>query len=144
MIANLESGRRGKRYTPVSDHLHDRLRERFRRHIPDDEDYSSAFDRLEVILGLLNVDLHLQAKPKDGAAWTGPYFSGGFTGRFTWRERHADSHQRRERRMYAELEREGVQWEPLSAGLFGEDPERADAAFREYLDLADETRSNRW
>lgn len=144
VLADLESGRRGKRYTPVSDHLHDRLRERFRRHIPDDEDYSSAFDRLEVLLGLLNVDLHLQAKPSDSAPWTGPYFSGGFTGRFMWRERHADTDQRIERRMYAELERHSAQWEPVVAGLFGADPQRAGAAFREYFELADERRSNRW
>jgi hypothetical protein len=41
-----------KRKTPVSDYLHDLLRESLRSVLPSDDEYSDAFDDLEYILGV--------------------------------------------------------------------------------------------
>jgi hypothetical protein len=144
VIDQLATKRRGNRYTPVSDHLHDKLRPRFSRLYPDDDDYSEAFDRLEVMLGLLVADLRLQSIPAEGERWSGPYIGDPHPGRLTWRDPYADEADRVERRIQGELQREGEQWAPLKAGLFGRSTARADAAFELFTPIADRARSERW
>lgn len=44
-------------YFPVSEHLHETLREPLRQYLPDDESYDGCFDRFEYLLALVYVDL---------------------------------------------------------------------------------------
>jgi len=133
VVNALSSGRRGKRFTPVSDHLHSRLRPRLQRLIPDDSAFDETFDRFEILIAVLMVDQRTQASPNADEAWTGPWIPDGFSGRVTWRDRYARGDRRLERQMYLELKRRQNSWEPLIAGLFDGSVERALAAFEEYL-----------
>ncbi len=65
-----------KRKTPISDYLHDRLRDTARSILPDDDDYDETFDRLEYFLGVV----YAQARGDR----SGPI------GRFVWRSRYDD------------------------------------------------------
>lgn len=135
----LASGRIGKRYTPLSDYLHARLRRHFDRLVPDDEDYDELFDRFEVLLGALMVDLRRQSKsPDDPYIDTPPY------GRYTWRDRYARGERRLEVRMQGEAALAGVDWPPVRAGLFAGSPDRAAAAFEEFVKDAEAIRQRRW
>ncbi len=60
-----------RRHTPISDYLFALLREPFSTVLPDDDDYSSTFDDLEYLLGLVYAD------------WRGDGI--GPIGRFAWR-----------------------------------------------------------
>ncbi|WP_321382331.1 SIR2 family protein [Rhizobium sp.] len=86
-----------KRYTPISDHfmgLFDKLSKA--------EDIEREFERLEVLLAL-----HYLAASKEGGRYT-------LRGRFIWNH-HSQSIQR----VLQEVERDGDEWPPLKAGLFG-------------------------
>lgn len=144
VVAALQNGQRGKRYTPVSDHLHDRLRNSFRWLVPDDGDYSEMFDRFEILLGVLMADLRVQAYPSDGERWTGPWIGEPYTGRFTWRDRHAEVAERVEVRYAREAESAGERWSPLASGLFGGSWDRAKTALEHFLETAARARSQRW
>lgn len=144
VVDALASRRRGNRYTPVSDYVHDRLRPKFSGVIPDDEHYDDIFDRFEIILALLIADEGAQALPPKGEPPQGPWIPKPVAGRFTWRDRHSRGDQLVERRMWRELNREGDRWPPLGGGLFGGSVERAKAAFDEFLEIAASARSRRF
>lgn len=136
---DLRTKRRGNRYTPVSDYLHDVLRKKFATIVPDDLDYDDLFDQVEILLGALAVDLRLQLK-EDPRYFDRPYF-----GRFTWRNRYARSDEDYiERRIQRELREQRDMWPPISGGLFGGSIERATAAFEQFVLGAAEARSLRW
>lgn len=121
----IEGWRRGgRRYTPISDHLHDLLRPQLASLIPDDSDFSDLFDEAEVLLAVLAADEKLQAKQR------GQYRHGAWYGRFSWRERHVDNPLYQ--RMHIDLLAAGDAWKPLQAGLFGGSQERAIAAFEDF------------
>lgn len=134
----LRAGSRGKRYTPVSDYLHDTLRAKFRTDLPDDADYSDLFDRTEAFLALLAIDARSHLR-RQRAYFDGPYF-----GRFTWRERYLRDDDGLAASLEGELAEHGEQWGPLQAGLFGGSVERAGAAIQEFKTGADEARRRRW
>jgi hypothetical protein len=135
-IQDLSTGRKGRRYTPVSDHLHDRLRQSFDTMIPEDADYTEAFDRLEVLLSLLAID----AKRVAGAR--GIYLDSPSLGAFTWRHRYIA--QAIELVVHEEFLSAGAAWRPLQAGLMDGSAERAEAAFPELLTDAADARSRRF
>ncbi len=143
VVQALTDRRRGHRFTPASDYLHDKLRERFRTHVPDDDVYSDAFDRLEILIELTIADLHLLRKSPAGSPWNW-YVGPPAPGRYSWRQRYAEDNQLVERRLQNELHSQGPQWEPLQAGFFGGTVERAQAAFDLLLPIADRARQNRW
>jgi hypothetical protein len=122
------------RYTPVSDHLHDTLRGPLRQIIPSDEQYTTAFDRLEFLLGMLLADL--QATPRQ----EGLYIPRPFVGSAGWRHKYDQTRSPRDR-IGAELNEDT--WPPLSGGLFGGSKERADAALAAMSEHYDQARS-RW
>lgn len=99
--------------TPASDHVFALLRDDFRELLPDDNEYSAAFDRLEYLISLVNIDL----KDKRGNIVWAP------TGRFwfhsSWEPQSdvIDS-------VDKEAAAAGVNWPPLQAGLFGGSQER--------------------
>lgn len=136
VVEQLWSGRRGKRYTPVSDLLHDRLRPLFLSTIPDDDDYSETFDRVEVLLGVLAADQRQQLASQQIYAH-GPWF-----GRFTWRDRFTEVGL--EERMRAEMRSAGGGWQPVRAGMFGGKLDRAEAAFESFVEGAKRARGQRW
>lgn len=135
-IDALRAGRKSKRYTPVSDHLHSRLRPYFVGLIPDDEDYTAAFDRLEVLLGAMAADVAKQA------ADAGIYADGAWFGSFTWRDRRREP--TLEQTMLNELESAGIGWLPVAAGIFGGDVVRARAGFESFIADAAHARHRRF
>lgn len=145
MIDALSRRQRGHRFTPISDHLHDRLRPKFRGLIPDDDRYSRIFDELEIYLGLIVSDLRIQAEAaNEPGGWRGAWIPDPVTGRFTWRDRYAEPGERVEHHLLAQLLRHGDEWPPLKSGLFDGSVARATAAFDKYLPIAESARQNRF
>ncbi|MEV1116132.1 toll/interleukin-1 receptor domain-containing protein [Actinosynnema sp. NPDC049800] len=115
--------------TPVAEWLHVILRPHFMDQYADDSVYDEAFDRTEVLLGLLSQDIwngRIGSDPERSWAKRSYWF-----GRSTWRARYgggalAD--------ITAEIETQGASWAPLTAGLFGGRPERATAAAEDYAE----------
>jgi hypothetical protein len=106
-----------QRRTPVSEHLCKELRALFCDYIPGQEEYESAFDRFEYLLGLVHADLN-RREWENG--WWGPI------GCFVWRGRHfgvSISEQISE-----ELEAAGTNWPLLKAGFFGSSLDQAKTA----------------
>jgi hypothetical protein len=98
-------------YVPGSDYLHAELRSKFVELIPDEEEYSAAFDRYELLLAMSYYDRQLQAG-RD--AWPP-------MGRFRHKRQAVD-------RAATELTNESAQWLPVAGGLFGGSAERATAS----------------
>lgn len=134
----LQSGARGRRYTPVSDYLHDTLRRKFQGDVPDDGEYSELFDRTEALLALLAIDAkkHMQGERR--------YFDGPYFGRFTWRERHLTDDRGVAATLVEEAAEQADAWGPLRAGLFGGSVQRAEVAAAEFSSRALEARSRIW
>lgn len=138
LAEDLRSGRKGKRYTPISDFLHDVLRSRFSDGIPDDDEFADLFDQAEILLGLLALDLAAQStKPLT-------YIDPPNYGRFTWRGRYEQPASFPEARLRQQLDDQGESWQPLQAGLFGGSVERAREALQQFTAEATEARSRRW
>jgi hypothetical protein len=135
-IEALRTSRRGKRFTAVSDHLHDALREPARVVIDDDRKYTATFDRMEVMFGLLAADAEVQAKETGGNVW-GPWY-----GSYTWRSKYDNSGL--EILMQKEFQSNPSVWPPVQAGLFGGQAERAEAAFSEVIAGAQAMRERQW
>jgi TIR domain len=133
---DLQSGRKGKRYTPVSDYLHGILREKFRVDVPDDDDYSDLFDRVETFLALLAIDLRSQQAEGDRRYFDAPYY-----GRTRWRERYNRGHEGLEVELLRQVTNEGSDWPPIKAGLFGGSTERATSAIETFSREANEARN---
>ncbi len=136
LIEEINSRRRGLRHTPASDYLHDRLRSNFSHLIPDDDAYTAAFDRLEILLGVLAADA------KARAAATGTYADGPWFGSFTWRDRRAQK--TLEERTQEDLLEQGDGSPILQAGLFGGDLDRAVSAFASFIEGAASARRQRF
>lgn len=134
----LRTGRRGKRYTPLSDYLHDILHLKFASEVPDDDDYSDLFDRAEIFLALIAIDAKAH-KTAERAYFDGPHF-----GRFTWRDPYSRPEERLEAGLLRQLQEQGDAWPPLRGGLFGRSVERAAAALEVLIREADEARSRRF
>jgi transposase len=131
-IEGLRTGTKGKRLTPVSDHLHGRLRPLLSPIIHDDADYDDAFDELEVLLAVVAADAASQAELH------GQYLHGPWAGAFAWRRRY-------ERQPPFEQQVWARRHEALlSAGLFGADATRAKGAFEKFVAEAQAARSRRF
>jgi hypothetical protein len=130
-IEALRTGAKGRRYTPVSDHLQDRLRPLLSPIIRDDSDYDDAFDELEVLLAVIAADAADQADQR------GQYLHGPWIGAFTWRRRF-------ERPPFEQQVWEQRQQALLSAGFFGGDIARANRAFEKFAAEAQAARSRRF
>jgi hypothetical protein len=133
---NLESlltGGGSRRLTPISDHLFTVLAPLYRQQFSSDNEYSDAFDRIEVLLDAVSEDARAQ-----GEGFYGPH--GGY-GRYTWRHRHSSKGP--EAVMLEEAQAQGAGWTPLLGGLFGGEPERAISALEAVKELADHIRSRR-
>lgn len=134
----LRTKQRGNRYTPVSDFLHDTLRGRFRSTVPNDEDYSELFDRTELLLDLIGLDLSDQLKDER------VYIDSPRLGRSTWRHRYINNDRTPENAILREVQAAASGWKPLAAGLFGRSMSRAIAAIERLGPELAEARSRRW
>jgi TIR domain len=129
-VESLRSGKKGKRYTPISDFLHARLRPLLLPVIPDDEEFTDTFDTLEVTLGVVAEDLALQAKA------AGRFAYGGSIGSYNWRRRHG------QHSFSAEVWQR-VGGALLDAGFFGSDSVRQAAAWLQFRAREDEVAKHR-
>ena len=138
VVDDLAAGRKGKRYTPVSDYLHDMLRPKFQTELPDDSDYSDLFDRVEVFLALLALDQSAQRRGES------VFVDGPNYGRFTWRSQYKYTGERPQTPLVRELDDQKAEWPPLQAGLFGGSVERAATALQSFAKGADEATTRRF
>lgn len=116
--------------TPVADWLHEVLRPLFEDQLPDDEAYAAAFDRAEVVLGVLDqdaVNVRIAASP-DGKGWARAHWFG----RSTWRVNQYQGNPVDD--LQRELATEGVRWAPLRSELFGGELDRAKSALDAYAE----------
>lgn len=110
----------GRQRLAESRFVFDKLRNILREYLPHDEDYESAFDYFEYLLGLIHADINRSAWAE--GAWWGPIGLFVRRGGYFSRDGGAAS------RVGKEIEDEGVNWPLLKAGLFGGDLERAKTA----------------
>lgn len=114
--------------------LHAWLREPLRATIPDDVRYTETFDRLEILLALVAIDVHTEAVA------AGQYTDGPAYGSFTWRYKYDPTPP--EQRLKAEFDAAGSAWPPLTGGLLGGSVERANAAFDTLISGTADARGN--
>ena len=107
------------RYTPVSDHLHDSLRDALRQVIPSDEQYTATFDRFEFLLGMIGADL--KAHNIEGI-----YVPSPVVGSYGWRYNDGRSQGPRD---WIKTDLDSEEWKALPGGLFDGSVDRARAAF---------------
>lgn len=101
------------RYSPVSDHLFEQLREPLNHYLTDNAAYEAAFDEFEYLMALVTTDLSLQFLGAQRSFW----------GRFAWKGRNFG--QPVLGKLEKEIEDGGENWPPLRAGLFGGEGTRA-------------------
>lgn len=135
LIETVRSRRRGKRYTPISDHLYARLRRHLEAHLPDDGRYTDVFDRTEIVLAVLALDQKLVFDSSD------VYVSGAWFGAFTWRDRYSSPSL--EQRVFADAVVAGESSPLLQAGLFGGSRDRMERAFTAFISKAGAIRQER-
>jgi hypothetical protein len=115
--------------TPVADWLHVILREHFDEQYADASAYSEAFDRAEVVLGMISQDIsnvEIGGDPERSWAKRSLWF-----GRSTWRANYGSG---AAGIIAAEIQRDGLSWPPLAAGLFGGQFDRAVTASSDYAE----------
>lgn len=108
-------------YTPLSEYLFKLLQPKLDDILFVGQNYERSFDEFEVLLALVVADAKLQA---DGHMW-------GPAGRFGWKH-----HQKNEspiKRVIDIAKKEGANWPPLKAGLFGGDLTRFLPMAEEYF-----------
>lgn len=131
----LTAGQLGKFYTPLADWLHRVLRPLFADQFHDDNTYDEAFDRAEVVLGVLSQDLASVKHAASGGSSNWKVRSRWF-GRSTWHSLRARRNPVQD--LTEELRLRQADWPPLRAGLFGSDTNRARAALANYQETFDE------
>lgn len=132
-VSSLQTGRRGNRFTPVSDIIHDRMRPLFQRRIRSDLTYTRSFDRASALMDASTLDLRRRTRQAGSylPAWPG-------LSAYMWRYQHMQ--EGLEETMAKEL---NSQSPILRAGYFGGEPDRAIAAFEELHDMVSR-REGRW
>lgn len=116
--------------------LHRILRPIFDEQFPDAEDYDTAFDSAEVILGLVDQDLlNVRHGPDHQRQWLD---GSHWLGRSTWRSRR---HENPLDEFAENLSKQYSSCAPLQAGLFDGSYERAKNATEQYRKSFNEMRS---
>lgn len=118
------------RLQPVADWLCEMLRPMFTDQFADSDAYENAFDRAEVMLGLVTEDsISMLVERNPELSWLrGTHWFG----RSTWRHKHSNSSPVNE--FAQQLDTAGADYGPLRAGLFGGQQERAEAAMTSYAE----------
>lgn len=109
---------------PMSEHLHDVLRDPLKDYIPQDAQYDKHVDRFEFLLALVYGD---ETSKRGIGSWPP-------LGRFAWRVKYAPSHGFYDvvTTIETEVQAAGNQWPPLKAGLFDGSVDRFMAVFTAY------------
>ncbi|MFC0112577.1 toll/interleukin-1 receptor domain-containing protein [Kibdelosporangium aridum] len=129
-LAVFMSKQAGTYKSPVAEWLHAILRPHFTDQYPHDDTFDAAFDRAEVILGLISQDIeNVRAAANPDQSWK---FDSRWFGRSTWRSAHRTGALDE---VASEVEAQGESWPPLAAGLFGGSLERVTAAVSDYAVL---------
>ncbi|UJC82118.1 toll/interleukin-1 receptor domain-containing protein (plasmid) [Rhodococcus erythropolis] len=118
------------RLQPVADWLCAMLCPMFADQFTDNDSYENAFDRAEVMLGLVTQDsISMLVERNPELSWLrGTHWFG----RSTWRHKHSNSSPVNE--FAQQLDTAGADYGPLKAGLFGSQQERAGAAMTSYAE----------
>lgn len=120
--------RHGHYYTPAAEWLHHILRPIFVDQLPDDDEYSSQFERAEVMFGVLAQDaVNVRALASENGR---AYGATHWFGRSVWRAAHGQGNPVMD--FTNEFERQGTSWGPVRERLFGGDEDRAGRALKEY------------
>lgn len=131
-LKDFTDNNKSRYHTPVAEWLHHVLRPMFREQFPDDDAYDTAFDRTEVLLGLLAQDVVSQRQAANGGY-------GGYVrwfGRSTWRAAYRRGNPLDD--LIEDSNGQGPMWPPLVAGLFGGNLGRARIAVDAYSQRFDE------
>ncbi len=117
-----------KLYTPLAEWLFTALRPLFADQLRDDAEFEAAYDRAEVVLGVLAQDAVNQRVKSEanGNAWG----RSRWFGRSTWRVQ--ESRISPVDGLSQDLDAAGTNWALLRAGLFGGERQRAATAVSEY------------
>lgn len=107
-----------------SRYLFEYLRNSLREFLPRDDDYETAFNRFEYLLGLVHADMN--RLEWNGDAWWGPI------GLFAASDRHYPRDGGIAGIVDKELDKEGAGWPLLKAGLFGGNLEQVKTAKAKY------------
>lgn len=133
VIEDFRLKRRGNRYTPVSDHIHQFLRPLLADYYPDQEGYDEAFDLAEIFLDAIAA--YVQKRDDLWATNVG-------YGRYTWRARHGVSSP--DATLLEEAKGSADGWTPVLEGVFGGSSEAAVEALTKVHELAQYLRDRRW
>lgn len=106
---------------PISDHLHDTLRDSLRHVLPQEHEYTRAFDLFEYLVGLLTV--HEYEKMYGNGVFRLGFGDYRFLRRYTHPIYDVNSHPI-SRQVETEIGKAGEAWPPLRAGLFDGSLER--------------------
>jgi hypothetical protein len=124
-MQNLTSGTQTKFHTPLSEYLFDVLRPDFDDMIISEEEYKRAFDKFEYLAGLVHLDLRIKNNPE---IWIWLPI-----GAYRWRSwGRYDYHVAEE--VGQEVARNGTNWPPLQASLFGGDLARLESVIKKAND----------
>lgn len=118
------------RLQPTADWMCAMLRPVFAGQFADNDSYEKAFDRAEIMLGLVTTDsISRFAEQNPDLSWlSGTHWFG----RSAWRYKHSRTNPVHE---YAQqLDTTGTNFGPLKAGLFGGQKGRAEAAMTSYAE----------
>jgi uncharacterized caspase-like protein len=110
-------------YTPLSEYLFKLLQPRLDDALFVGRTYEASFDEFEVFFALVIADSHKQTRDY---VW-------GPVGRFGWKESGNENGPLA--RVVRSARKEGADWPPLRAGLFGGDPARFLAVAEEYVGI---------
>jgi hypothetical protein len=138
-IAYFQNGR-GNYHTPVADWLHHVLAPVMEEQAFGAAAYDRAFDRTEIVLGVLSQDSAFERFGADQSrSWL---LHSRWFGRSTWRAAHSTVSPVQE--LSTELRTAGASWAPLQAGFFGGDTKRAERAVDAYSEQFEQLASQRW
>ncbi|MFE5564801.1 toll/interleukin-1 receptor domain-containing protein [Amycolatopsis japonica] len=129
---------KGRYPTPVAEWLHAILRPHFVDQYVDDVEYDEAFDRAEVMLGIISQDVDTVRSVAEDRTRAG---RSSWFGRSLVRGRFGAAPVRA---VSDELEDRGSAWPPLKAGLFGGDLDRAKSAVSLYAEQFQAMAASRW
>jgi len=114
-----------RRYTPLSDHLYEILREPLKEFLPQESRYQKCFDRFEYLFALIHADIDKES----GLSAFGPI------GSFGWRYKGLRSSEVSiMKEIDSEASEAGDNWPLLKAGLFGGDIERFKSVKLEFAE----------